>query len=213
MLSTFSIEDIMSITKTFRNTDASFGDSFPIEAESRESVADDMTDIFGTWANEEEDRQRNLAEELGEDSTFDRAAYLEYLRKRFMDALVEEATGPAVEIFKLTVYQRGASFSEVGDGRERYIVATNALDKSVTIPAGASDEEKIEAYDRWCGRNPSIDLDAFRLIDFDGACYASAQDLGIDDTEYAELVRESMLSSQREGYVMTSTHHRVYAEE
>lgn len=74
---------------TYRNTDDRFGDSCPIEAESKESIADEMQSLFEIWANEKEAWSREQAEELGCESCFDRAAYLYNLREEFIDALEE----------------------------------------------------------------------------------------------------------------------------
>lgn len=193
----------MSTTRTFRNTNPSFGDSVAIEYETKEEAAADMMPSFEEWANDAE----NAASQDGQE--FDRDAWIEKTREEFIDSLVEEITGPAVEVFNLTVYQRGADHSEIGDGAERVIVLTSSLDEEITIEA--DDEDSLRnAYDSWSG-DAVRDPDDFDLLDSDTANVVRADDLGIDDEEYARLVRESILSSSYEGHVSTSNGRRVYA--
>ena len=202
----------MSIIRKFRNTDDSFGDAGPWEADSKEELADGMQNTFGTWASEAEDKAYEMARDLGGSlEGFDRQQWIALTREKFIDALVEEITGPAVEVFGLTVHQRGAEFCEIGDGAERVIVTAHSLDEAVTMEADNEDAKRA-AYDEWsvdAVRDPSD----FGLLDSNEAAPVSAKDLGIDDEEYLRLVRESMLSNEVEGHVLTSTGRRVYADD
>lgn len=68
-----------------------------------------------------------------------------------------EITGKASDIFNLTIYRNGFSctesmdvpVSEVGDGYERFVVKSEALDQIVSFEPNNKDAER-EAYDNWC---------------------------------------------------------------
>jgi hypothetical protein len=52
----------------------------------------------------------------------------------------------------------------------------------------------------------------FDLRDSDTADTVTAEQLGIDDAEYEQLVRDSRDADNAEGHVRTSTGRRVYAD-
>ena len=65
--------------KKFKNTDNSFGEAGPFEAESKEELAEGMMSIFRTWA----------MEAVARDETNDVDAAIEETRINFIDALEE----------------------------------------------------------------------------------------------------------------------------
>ena len=68
-----------------------------------------------------------------------------------------EITGKASDVFNLTIYRNGFSctesmdvpVSEIGDGCERLVVKSEALDQIVSFEPNNKDAER-EAYDIWC---------------------------------------------------------------
>ncbi len=80
----------MSTTRTFRNTSDKFGDVGPLQASSKEAIADEMRPTFESWIDEAEATAVEMAHELGiELPSFNRAEALNRLRDEFIAALEE----------------------------------------------------------------------------------------------------------------------------
>jgi hypothetical protein len=72
----------------YRNTNESYGEPGPLEAPSKEFLADEMADTFAEWAAEKVQKMLGEGHEFGDDETPD-AVFAAEMRAEFIPGLIE----------------------------------------------------------------------------------------------------------------------------